>query len=486
MASITTSGDGLRRLQFSDASGTRRTVALGRMPVKQAETVKRHVEAIVTATVSQCSVAMETARWLEGMDDVLRDKLAKAGLVQARANESMVGFVERYIESRGDAKPTTKVVWRRALRHLKGCFGTSRTLSSFTISDGKNFRLYLVNLKLAEATVRRMCGVAKQYFQDALERELVSRNVFRQRGIPTSVGSDQARAVYVPRETIEVVIDACPDARWRLIVALSRYAGLRCPSETLLLRWKDVNWERGRITVRSPKTEHHEGKASRVIPIFHELRPYLEEAYEVYGEKTEFVVAMPGNNDYKLRTKFSRIVERSGVKPWPKLFHNLRASCETDLAKVHPIKSVCDWLGNSVSVAAKHYLVTTDDDFDKATQNPTQSPPDSDRQPLPKILTEMEKRSESRVSRISPPDLCGLSETDGMGMQVNTLRQTAITGDAESYVMSPDMTSAEWMALPENARELIIRLFRERDELLNRFASMRQQAGSARGDITLP
>ena len=38
--------------------------------------------------------------------------------------------------------------------------------------------------------------------------------------------------------------------------------GLRVPSEPLGLRWADVDWERTRITVGSPKTEHIEGGES--------------------------------------------------------------------------------------------------------------------------------------------------------------------------------------------------------------------------------
>lgn len=68
---------------------------------------------------------------------------------------------------------------------------------------------------------------------------------------------------------------------------------------------------------------------------------------------------------------------------------------------------------------------------------------------------------------------------------VSRLGEIAKSDDAEYYATSLDISSAEWMTLPENARESIIRLFRERDELLSRFASMRQQAGSAREDISL-
>ncbi len=77
-----------------------------------------------------------------------------------------------------------------------------------------------------------------------------------------------------------------------------------------------------------------------------------------------------------LRTQLEKIIKRASVKPWPKLFHNLRASCETDLAKIHPIKAVCDWIGNSITVAQRHYLQTTEEDFERASgiENLTQQP----------------------------------------------------------------------------------------------------------------
>jgi hypothetical protein len=34
--------------------------------------------------------------------------------------------------------------------------------------------------------------------------------------------------------------------------------------------------------------------------------------------------------------------------------------------------SVCEWIGNSAAIAAKHYLQVTDKHFDQAAQNPAQ------------------------------------------------------------------------------------------------------------------
>jgi len=34
----------------------------------------------------------------------------------------------------------------------------------------------------------------------------------------------------------------------------------RTPSETLSLRWDDIDWERNRMNIPEPKVEHHEGR----------------------------------------------------------------------------------------------------------------------------------------------------------------------------------------------------------------------------------
>ncbi len=73
-----------------------------------------------------------------------------------------------------------------------------------------------------------------------------------------------------------------------------------------------------------------------------------------------------GRRNYNLRTKFTRILARAAVEEWPRLFHKLRASRETELARQFPIRVVTRWLGDTPCVARKHYLQITDPDFDKA------------------------------------------------------------------------------------------------------------------------
>ncbi len=50
------------------------------------------------------------------------------------------------------------------------------------------------------------------------------------------------------------------------------------------MRWSDIDWDgvAGHRWARSPKTEHHEGKAGRKLPLFPELRAVLLDASEAH------------------------------------------------------------------------------------------------------------------------------------------------------------------------------------------------------------
>ena len=170
---------------------------------------------------------------------------------------------------------------------------------------------------------------------------------------------------FITRQTTQKVLEACPDYEWRLLVALARYGGLRVPSEALTLTWPDVDWEHGKITVHSPKTEHHPDGAFRVIPLFPELRPYLEEAWEQAEPGAVYCIsrwrhaaqkAAAGWANCNLRTQFQKIIRRAGIEPWPKPWQNLRSSRETELAEDFPVHVACVWIGNSKPVALEHYL----------------------------------------------------------------------------------------------------------------------------------
>lgn len=168
------------------------------------------------------------------------------------------------------------------------------------------------------------------------------------------------------------------DPTWRTIIALARYGGLRCPSEVLSLEWRHIDWGRGRITVPSPKTDRYDGKASRTIPLFPELRPFLEAAFEraepgrthvVGGGHLTKAQGPSGWKSCNLRTSFEKLVRRAGLEPWPRLFHNLRSSRETELLESFQVHVVAGWMGHDAKVSLKHYAQTTEDHFDRAIRD---------------------------------------------------------------------------------------------------------------------
>ena len=73
-----------------------------------------------------------------------------------------------------------------------------------------------------------------------------------------------------------------------------------------------------------------------------------------------------GWRNCNLRTTFEKIVKRAGLTPWPRLFHAMRASRQTELAETYPSHVVSAWLGNSEDIARRHYLMVTDEHYAKA------------------------------------------------------------------------------------------------------------------------
>jgi integrase len=156
------------------------------------------------------------------------------------------------------------------------------------------------------------------------------------KGVAVGKATNDDRRAFVSREVTQRFLDKCPDWQGRLVFALARYGGLRCPSKIALLKWSDIHWDAERFTVTSPKTQWC-GKATRVVPIFAELRPFLDKAYfRDDADKTWVVPMLAGNADKNLGTRFRKIIRRAGVEVWPKSFQNCRSSRKTELEQDYP------------------------------------------------------------------------------------------------------------------------------------------------------
>jgi len=392
MASITKQKSGCRTIQFVGAGRRRKSIRLGKVSQRQAEAFKFRVEQLIAAQRSAVPVDAETSAWLAKLDDEMANRLAAVGLIPSRKKKGQANlgpFLDGYMKRRTDVKPATKEVWRQVMLNLKNFFGVDRALESITEGDAEDFKLFLIGEKLASTTVHKRLQFTRMFFRDAKRRGLIFENPFLE--VKAKAVNLKDRHRFISREETDRIMAVC-DPTWRTIVGLARYGGLRCPSEVLSLRWELVDWEHDRMVADSPKTEHHPGGQQRVVPIFPELRPILEEAFELAEPGAEFVVggnyraAAMGEKGWmncNLRTQFERLIRRAGLTPWPRLLHNLRASRETELAAEFPLHVVTRWLGNTPRIAMKHYLQVTEDDFARAAGKATASPesPASDAKP---------------------------------------------------------------------------------------------------------
>jgi integrase len=342
----------------------RKCIRLGKIDKQRAESIKSRIELLVTAKVYGHAPDGETSRWVTKRDDDFHAKLAQHGLVEPRHKVVITRlgeFLDGYIDGRTDIQPSTREHLKRARKSLVDYFGIDKPLNEITPGDADEFRR---QLKGADNTTRRICGRAKQFFRAAARKRLIGESPFGDMKA-TSVKSNRSRDYFVTRKEAKAVLDSCPDTQWKLLFALCRFGGLRCPSEPLVIRWGDVDWAHDRIMVNSPKT------GPRTIPIFPELRPYLETAWDEAPEGTEFIITRYRDRNCNLRTQLNRIIKKAKLTPWPKLFQNLRSTRETELLnegwKIH---QVCAWIGNSEPVAMEHYLQVTESDFAKAAGRP--------------------------------------------------------------------------------------------------------------------
>jgi integrase len=372
---------GLRTIQFSDKDGRRRSIRLGKVSHKTAVEIRLKVEKLNAAAIAGAAADDETARWVAERGDVLAEKLANVGLMQSRARGSrhLGEYLDQYIRGRTDHKPNTARNIDQARRAMVAFFGADLPIEKINAADAERWRNGLRSQGYKPATVSSHVKRAKMMFQHAVDGELIQRNPFAK--LKPGQQLDKSREVFVSQETIQAVIDAAPDAEWRLIIALARFGGLRCPSEVLALEWGWIDWARDRFTVFAPKLEHLPSGGKRIVPIFPELRPYLEEAFELAEPGAVPVISRYRSQDVNLRTHFLRIIRKAGVASWERLFHNLRSSRQTELTETFPVHVVASWLGNSARVATLHYLQTTEDHFKRAAksgaaalQNPVQQP----------------------------------------------------------------------------------------------------------------
>jgi len=340
-------------------SGRPRSRCLGRVTniaAEQAEVLRANIEVEVNAgRVEQVPRTVE--QWLEaflGLRPGLSEK--SAGLYRA-CGERLAGFLGANI-ALGDVTPLRAMEFSAWLTTQHG---------------------------LAAQTVFRIMSECRAVFQAAVDADLLVKNPFS-KAVPAKPKPDQTWH-YVTLDELEKLLAVAP-GRWRCLLGLIRLAGLR-QNEALRLKWSGVDLVGRRITVCNPGQYQTTKKRVREVPIELRLHDLLFEA-SMSGDVTERVCQ--GMAAGSIHREFLALCEKAGVNPWEKPCQACRKSLETDWAGKHPLHTVTSWLGNSPTVALRHYLKPTDADFDRA------SGPRIEKPALDASMGGLEKKTQPRAS----------------------------------------------------------------------------------------
>ncbi|MCR9202080.1 MAG: site-specific integrase [Planctomycetaceae bacterium] len=359
----------------------RLTISFPGMKKPQVQEIEARLLELRAATLSATQPPPATLAWVAQIDDKLHAKLLKHGLVSRRfseeqsedpASQPLMDYVDRFV-SRGysnqgrKVSPLTIKKWNTTVRYMRECFGPL-SLANATQDDALDFVDFLWDQDGTneENTVRKHCQIAQMFFNAAIDADIIAKNPFRK--VPTTGVANEERQYNVTRAEFDKCVEACPDHQWKVILYLCRVAGMRCPSELVVARWEDIDWSRGRMTIRCEKTSGHAGRDRRVIPLWAELRDVLRAEWEQSEDST--IITRYRDSSQNLRTTFKKIIERAGLKPWPKLFQNMRASRENELidSGVRP-DVAANWLGHSLKVQTKSYLNVEDHHYDSQLMN---------------------------------------------------------------------------------------------------------------------
>ncbi|EKK00398.1 phage integrase, partial [Rhodopirellula baltica SH28] len=265
MASLTKESDRGRqglRLRFY-LNRKRKSLYLGKISKRNAETVKRHIEELVHAIESNTKPDAETVRWANGLEGRMRETLENWKLIQpltksATSVEKTLGpFLDQYIAGRTDVSAATREKYGHTKRFLVGKFGADHQLDTITKADAKAWQRWLMEQParidkdgkvvrtMAPSTASKHVKRAKTMFAEAVDAELIPSNPMD--AIKGGEEVNRSRDHFVDRQSAKQVLDACPDIQWRLIFALARYGGLR-RCEITALKWSDVQWDQSSTT----------------------------------------------------------------------------------------------------------------------------------------------------------------------------------------------------------------------------------------------
>jgi len=336
----------------------------------------RYIEKIEQAGKSGLPPEPAAVDWLRNAPAKLRKRLQTVGLISGTTSMTLGELVEVF--SAQPAKPNSMRIRKNGTDNLLEFIAAEIPLIDIQPADAIRFKSWLLTAAkktgkgqppagLGQATAARRIKWARGAFKLAAKNNWIASNPFSD--VKAGRMTNPSKAFFVSPEITNAVMAQLPDIESRLIFALGRWGGLRLPSEATGFRWDGVNWDRWSMTFASPKTEGHEGKEFRTVPIFRELQPIFQEARAAAPADADYICPMLRSvtDPRQVIDKFlTAALKSANVERWPRLLTNLRATRATEIDALYGSKAESEWIGHGAETALAHYVMVTDDHWRRA------------------------------------------------------------------------------------------------------------------------
>ena len=137
MASLNREPSGNYTVQLVGSDGKRRSLRLGKVPKKSADSIKLRVESLHACAVAGLPWDADLASWVASLGDDLAAKLAGLGLMPARqAAVTLAGLLDLYAAEKDAAnKPGTRTQHLSIAGDLTGFFDATRDVRAVTPAE---------------------------------------------------------------------------------------------------------------------------------------------------------------------------------------------------------------------------------------------------------------------------------------------------------------------------------------------------------------
>ena len=186
MASIGNDAGGRKRILFYAPDGSRKTIRLGKTSKSNAMTMKSRTEDLLTAAITGV-MDRDLSFWVAELHPTLREKFVAVGLLESLEPEpvdeatvmTLDAFLTDFLHRKGPSKkPATRVVWGQVMALLREYMPDGILMRDVTVGHAKQFAESLRDRPLASSTVHKRVGFARQFFEDAVDWELIEKNPF--------------------------------------------------------------------------------------------------------------------------------------------------------------------------------------------------------------------------------------------------------------------------------------------------------------------